>query len=33
MIKFDNTIDFDIDKRSRYENYHVTINNNKFTSL
>ena len=33
MIKFDRTIDFEIDKRARYENYYIIIVNNKFTNL
>ena len=32
-MKFDNTIDFEIDKRARYKNRYITIVNNKFTSL
>ena len=33
MIKFDNTIDFRVDKRVRYKSRHVIIVYNKFTSL
>ena len=33
MIKFNNTIDFEIDKRVRYKSYYVIIVNNKLTSL
>ena len=32
-MRFDNTIDFKIDKRVRYKSRHITIVNNEFTSL
>ena len=32
-MRFDNTINFKIDKRVRYKNRYITIVNNEFTSL
>ena len=33
MMKFDNTIDYKIDKRARHKNRHVTIVYDKFANL
>ena len=33
MIKFNNTINFKINKRVRYKNYYITIIYNKFANL
>ena len=33
MMRFDNTINFEINKRARYESRHIIIVNNEFTSL
>ena len=33
MMRYDNTIDFEINKRARYKSRHIIIVNNEFTSL